>query len=100
MDDLNKTKKELLKELQELRKQQQGFVNGWNETATKITHLSNKEMLDKNIVETHITEHYWEQLKQVLDDALKGKETANYEFPLFTKDGKRESVYYLEYSNL
>jgi hypothetical protein len=31
-------------------------------------------------------------VKKVLDDALRGKETANYEFPLFTKSGERVMV--------
>ena len=28
-------------------------------------------------------------VKEVLDNALKGTQTANFEFPLFTKDGDR-----------
>ena len=44
------------------------------------------------MVQTYITEDYRDAVKQVLDNALIGKETANYEFPLFTKDGKRVMV--------
>jgi PAS domain S-box-containing protein len=69
-----------------------GLVNEWNETSVKITGFKKKEVLGKDLVETYITEDYRNAVKQVLDNALKGKETANYEFPLFTKDGKRVIV--------
>jgi signal transduction histidine kinase len=44
------------------------------------------------LVQTYITEDFREAVKQVLDNALKGKETANFEFPLFTKEGERVMV--------
>ncbi|MFT5860841.1 MAG: PAS domain S-box-containing protein, partial [Flavobacteriaceae bacterium] len=69
-----------------------GLVNEWNQTAEKITGFKKEEVLGKDLVETYITEDYRDSVKQVLDDALKGKETANYEFPLFTKDDKRVMV--------
>ena len=69
-----------------------GLVNEWNETSVKITGFKKKEVLGKDLVETYITEDYRNAVKQVLDNALKGKETANYEFPLFTKDGRRVIV--------
>ena len=31
-------------------------------------------------------------MREVLDDALRGTQTANFEFPLFTKDGDRLDV--------
>jgi PAS domain S-box-containing protein len=69
-----------------------GLVNEWNQTSEKITGFKKEEVLGKNLVETYITEDYRGAVKQVLDNALKGKETANYEFPLFTKDGKKVMV--------
>ena len=69
-----------------------GLVNEWNQTSEKITGFKKEEVLGKDLVETYITEDYRDAVKQVLDNALKGKETANYEFPLFTKDGKRVMV--------
>jgi PAS domain S-box-containing protein len=69
-----------------------GMVNEWNQTAAKITGFSKSEVLGQDLVKTYITEDYQEQVKQVLDNALKGEETANYEFPLFTKDDKRVMV--------
>jgi PAS domain S-box-containing protein len=69
-----------------------GKVNEWNQTSEKITGFKKDEVLGKDLVETYITEDYCKSVKQVLDNALKGKETANYEFPLFTKDGRRVMV--------
>jgi len=69
-----------------------GNVNEWNQTAEKITGFTKDEVLGKDLVETYITEDYRKAVKEVLDNALKGKETANYEFPLFTKGGKRVMV--------
>jgi PAS domain S-box-containing protein len=69
-----------------------GKVNEWNQSSEKITGFKKAEVLGKDLVETYITEDYREAVKQVLDNALKGKETANYEFPLFTKDGQRVMV--------
>ena len=70
----------------------EGHVNEWNQTSEKITGFKKEDVLGKNLVQTYITEDYRESVKKVLDDALIGKETANYEFPLFTKNGQRVMV--------
>jgi len=70
----------------------QGLVNEWNETSEKITGFKKADVLGRGLVQTYITEDYREVVKQVFDDALKGKETANFEFPLFTKEGERVMV--------
>ena len=62
-----------------------GLVNEWNQTSEKITGFKKEDVLGKDLVQTYITEDYKEAVKKVLDDALEGEETANYEFPLFTK---------------
>jgi PAS domain S-box-containing protein len=69
-----------------------GLVNEWNQTSEKITGFTKDEVLGKDLVQTYITENYQEAVKKVLDNALLGAETANYEFPLFTKDGQRIMV--------
>ena len=69
-----------------------GRVNEWNQTSEKITRFKKEEVLGKNLVQTYITKSYQKQVKNVLENALKGQETANYEFPLFTKDGRRLMV--------
>ncbi|MFT5628695.1 MAG: PAS domain S-box-containing protein [Dokdonia sp.] len=69
-----------------------GLVNEWNQTSESITGFTKEEVLGKDLVQTYITEDYRESVKKVLDDALLGQETANYEFPLFTKNGQRVMV--------
>ncbi|MFT6801832.1 MAG: PAS domain S-box-containing protein [Salibacteraceae bacterium] len=69
-----------------------GLVNEWNQSAEKITGYTKEDVLEKDLVETYITEDYRESVKKVLDNALLGLETANYEFPLFTKGGLRVMV--------
>jgi PAS domain S-box-containing protein len=69
-----------------------GLVNKWNKTSEKITGFKKKDVLGQDLVQTYITKDYREAVKKVLDDALLGKDTANFEFPLFTKEGKRVIV--------
>ena len=66
-----------------------GLINEWNQKAVKITGYSRGEVLGRNLVEDFIAEDYKVLVKEVLDNALMGKETSNFEFPLYTKDGKR-----------
>ena len=70
----------------------QGLVNEWNQTSEKITGFKKEEVLGKGLVETYINKDYQKSVKQVLDNALLGKETTNYEFPLFAKNGTRVMV--------
>ena len=70
----------------------EGRVNEWNQTSEKITGFKKEEVLGKDLVQGYITEDYQGAVKEVLDDALKGQERSNYEFPLFTKDGRRVMV--------
>lgn len=66
-----------------------GLVNEWNQKVTEMTGYSKDEVLGRNLVEDFITEDYKEPVKEVLDRALKGEETANFEFPLYAKKGGR-----------
>ena len=49
-------------------------------------------MLGRNLVQDFITKEYQVSVKEVLDNALQGRETANFEFPLYTKDQRRVDV--------
>jgi PAS domain S-box-containing protein len=69
-----------------------GLVNEWNQASEKITGFKKEEVLGQDLVKTYITEDYREAVKKVLENALGGEETANYQFPLFAKDGKRVVV--------
>ena len=46
----------------------------------------------QNLVKEFITKDYQASVGMVIDRALRGDETANYEFPLMTKDGVRIEV--------
>jgi len=69
-----------------------GLVNEWNQASEKITGFTKVEVLGKDLVSEFITDEYKAPVKQVLDSALHGHETANYEFPLYTKTSQRVDV--------
>ena len=68
---------------------QDGNVNEWNKATERITGVTKKDAMGKKFIEEFITSDYRHSVKEVMDKALKGKETANYEFPLFNRKGKR-----------
>ena len=70
----------------------QGLVNEWNQAAERITGFTKAEVMGEDLVARYITDDYKESVKGVLDKALAGEQTANYEFPLFTKSGDRVDV--------
>ncbi|MZG29215.1 MAG: PAS domain S-box protein [Nitrospinae bacterium] len=69
-----------------------GNVNEWNQKVEQITGFTKDEVMGHNLVETRITEEFKESVQEVLNEALKGNETSNYEVPLFTKGGERVVV--------
>eukprot|EP00929_Paragymnodinium_shiwhaense_P080219 TRINITY_DN4181_c1_g1_i1.p1 TRINITY_DN4181_c1_g1~~TRINITY_DN4181_c1_g1_i1.p1 ORF type:complete len:2022 (+),score=462.95 TRINITY_DN4181_c1_g1_i1:170-6235(+) len=69
-----------------------GNVTEWNRKAACISGYSKAETLGKPLVKTFISEEYRDEVHGVLQAALDGNETANYEFPLFTKNGERREI--------
>ncbi|MDG1844417.1 MAG: PAS domain S-box protein [Nitrospinaceae bacterium] len=69
-----------------------GNVNEWNQKVEQITGFNKDEVMGRNLVKTMITEEFKKAVQEVLDKALKGNETSNYEVPLFTKSGERVMV--------
>jgi PAS domain S-box-containing protein len=69
-----------------------GLVNEWNRNSEKVTGFTKEETLGQDFVKSYISADYQDQVKEVLDNALKGEETANYELPLFGKYGERVVV--------
>jgi PAS domain S-box-containing protein len=63
-----------------------GLVNEWNNKAAEITKFSREEVLGKNLVEVYISLDYRASVQRVLSNALQGQVTANFAFPLYTKD--------------
>ena len=69
-----------------------GSINEWNKQSEIITGYTKSEVLGLKLVNNFITDDYKTAVRNVLDKALNGEETANYEFPLFTKSGERVDV--------
>jgi PAS domain S-box-containing protein len=66
-----------------------GKVNEWNLKAAQIVGYTADEVMGRDLVEDFITPEYQAAVKDVLDKALQGRDTADFEFPLFTKDRSR-----------
>ena len=62
-------------------------VNIWNQSAIQLVGYSVEEVMGKNLVREFITDEFKTAVQAVLDQALHGEETANFEFPLMTKGG-------------
>ena len=67
-------------------------VNVWNKNAHKLVGYTPEEVMGKNLVKEFITDEFKTAVQAVLDQALHGEETANFEFPLITKHGVRLDV--------
>jgi PAS domain S-box-containing protein len=62
-----------------------GNVNEWNDKTAEITGFSKDEALNKPLVSTFIVPKLRESVQNILDNALKGNETSNYELEFRTK---------------
>ena len=62
-----------------------GNVNEWNNKNAEITGFSKEEAVGRPMVTTFISPRLREAAQKVMNDALHGKETANYELEFTTK---------------
>ncbi|CAK0908113.1 unnamed protein product, partial [Prorocentrum cordatum] len=69
-----------------------GRVTEWNTKAAELTKYSKEETMGQQLVERFITPDYQQEVQAVLTAACQGSETANFEFPLMTKDGHRIDI--------
>ena len=69
-----------------------GSVNEWNVKAEAVTGFSKTEVMGMELVAEFIAPEQQEAVRSVLERALAGEETSNYELPLFTKGGERVEV--------
>ncbi len=69
-----------------------GLINEWNQTAAKITGFKKEDVLGQDLVRDFITEEYRASVKAVLENALQGIESSNFEFPMYTKGGTRIDI--------
>ena len=65
-----------------------GNVNEWNHKTAEMTGFSKEEAHNKPLVSTFIVPHLRQSVQDVLDKALKGDETSNYELEFRTKSNK------------
>jgi len=65
-----------------------GKVNEWNEKTAEITGYSKEEALGKHLSSTFIVNNLRDSVQSVLDNALGGQETSNYELEFRTKSGE------------
>ena len=70
----------------------EGRVNEWNQQSANITGFSKEEVIGRDLVADFITDDYKTSVENVLRNALQGSETANYEFPIFTKTQRQVDV--------
>lgn len=63
----------------------EGNVNEWNLKTAEITGFAKDEAFGKNLVSTFIVPKLRESVKEILDNALQGQETSNYELEIKTK---------------
>ena len=66
-----------------------GLVNEWNRKMAAITGFSREDVMGKNLVSEFISVEFRQSVKEVLENALLGMQTDNYQLPLFTKDKRR-----------
>ncbi|MFT6969079.1 MAG: PAS domain S-box-containing protein [Cellvibrionaceae bacterium] len=70
----------------------QGNITEWNQQSEKITGFDKAEVMGRDLVADFIKDDYKASVGLVLANALRGDETANYEFPLYTKTGDRIDI--------
>ncbi len=65
-----------------------GTINEWNNKTAEITGFSREEAIGKPLVSQFIKKNIQESVQAVLDNALRGNETSNYELELRTKSNE------------
>jgi PAS domain S-box-containing protein len=65
-----------------------GNVNEWNEKTAEVTGFSKEEAFHKPLVSTFIVPKLRQSVQDVLENALRGNETSNYELEFRTKSNE------------
>jgi PAS domain S-box-containing protein len=65
-----------------------GNVNEWNRRTQEITGYSKEETFDEPLVESFIAQSMRQRVQEILDAALQGNETSNYELEFVAKSGE------------
>ena len=64
-----------------------GNVNEWNRRTTEVTGYTKEDAFDEHLVTTFISPPMQGRVKDILDHALQGHETSNYELEFVSKSG-------------
>lgn len=67
-------------------------VNEWNQKAAEITGFTKNQAIGQKLIQRFIAEDHKGLVKDVVDLALKGQATENFEFSLYTKDRDRVDI--------
>jgi PAS domain S-box-containing protein len=70
----------------------EGKVNVWNQHASRVVGFTGEETMGRPFVAEFITENFRASVQEVLDNALRGEETANFQLPVMTKSGARVDI--------
>ena len=70
----------------------EGKVNVWNQHASRVVGFTAEQTVGRPFVEEFITEDFRASVQEVLNKALRGDETANFQLPLVTAHGKRVDI--------
>jgi PAS domain S-box-containing protein len=65
-----------------------GNINEWNRRTQEITGYSKEETFDEPLVERFIAPSERKKVQEILDAALQGNETSNYEIEFISKSGE------------
>ena len=65
-----------------------GNINEWNRRTQEITGYSKEETFDEPLVERFIAPSMRSRVQEILDAAIEGKETSNYELEFISKSGE------------
>jgi PAS domain S-box-containing protein len=74
-----------------------GNVNEWNDKTSEITGFTKDEAFDKPLVSTFIVPSLRPSVQEVLDNALQGNETSNYELEFETKSKEIRGDWFRDY---
>ena len=67
-----------------------GNISEWNQKMEEITEFTKAEVLGQTLDKTNLIKgKHINSITKVLNGALQGQETSNYELPLFSKSGER-----------
>ncbi len=64
-------------------------MNVWNKCAMRMTGYPAEEVMGHSLVKEFIRKEHQEKVQDVIDQAIHGEETANFDFPLTAKGGYR-----------